>query len=67
MDQIGMHAFQKNLYWLTYRNDPVVSLRPYLGGIVNSQSLAGNLKYGGGLLGVTREGGMKTDTGRKNN
>ncbi len=28
-DQLAMHAFQKSLYWLTYRSDLVVPLRPY--------------------------------------
>ncbi|KAL7536145.1 hypothetical protein ACHAXR_006942, partial [Thalassiosira sp. AJA248-18] len=56
-----MQTFQKSLYLLTYRNDLVVPLRPYSAS--NAQSLVGNMTHGGGLSGVTGEGGMKSDAG----
>ena len=61
LNQIQMNTYTKSLYWLTYRNDLVVPLRPY--SATNAQSLVGNLTHGGGLSGVTGEGGMKTDAG----
>ena len=71
-DQIAMYTFQKSLYWLTYRNDLVVPLRPYATINNAAQSFVGNLAHGGGLsLGVvtnyhgdgTTLGGMTTDAG----
>jgi len=60
-DQKAMSNYSKQLYWLTYRNDLVVPLSPY--SATNAQSLVGNITHGGGLSGVTGDGGMKTDAG----
>jgi len=60
-DQKAMANYSKQLYWLTYRNDLVVPLSPY--SATNAQSLVGNITHGGGLSGVTGDGGMKTDAG----
>ena len=60
-DQRAMANYSKQLYWLTYRNDLVVPLSPY--SATNAQSFVGNITHGGGLSGVTGDGGMKTDAG----
>ena len=60
-DRLSMSSYQKSLYWFTYRNDLIVPLRPYSS--PNAQSIVGNITHGGGLSGVTGEGGMKTDAG----
>ncbi|KAL9187411.1 hypothetical protein ACHAXT_001514 [Thalassiosira profunda] len=59
-DRAAIRKFQRSLYWMTYRNDLAVPLRPYAG---TAQGLVGNLTHGGGLSGVTGEGGMKSDAG----
>lgn len=61
LDRAAMASFQRSLYWFTYRNDLAVPLRPYAA--TSAQALVSNVAHGGGLGGVTGEGGMKSDAG----
>ena len=53
--------YSSKLYWFTYRNDILVPIRPYSS--TNAQSIVGNITHGGGISGISGEGGMKTDAG----
>ena len=54
--------YSSKLYWFTYRNDILVPIRPY-NSSTNAQSIVGTITHGGGISGISGEGGMKTDAG----
>lgn len=66
-DEASLRDFQKKLYWMTYRRDLQVGLRPYGGGGkfggVTGDSVPGSSTSGAVEDMIIAEGGLRTDAG----